>query len=136
MTWVVKHKRSPGSLIAAEYECPVHGRFTRTVERDEHGNPPSDVECDERECDRYCDRCDVGGDCGTTCRRLAPHVISSCRVKVRTVTAARRGKDPDPPPGAMDWKALAYDECSPAEWEAKERKKDYEMTYDLFKKAL
>ena len=126
MTWVIKHKRSPGSRIAAEYECPAHGRFRRDVERNDDGDPPIAVWCWLSDPD--------GG--GNSCGRVAEHVISSCRVKVRTVTAARRGKDPEPPPGAVDWKALAYDEMSREEWDAKERKKDYEMTYNLFKKAL
>ena len=39
MTFTIKHTRSPGARIAAEYLCPVHGRFAVDVPRDENGEP-------------------------------------------------------------------------------------------------
>jgi hypothetical protein len=45
MTWKLTHHRSPGSSIAAEYECPVHGRFAVDVPRDENGDPPASRPC-------------------------------------------------------------------------------------------
>lgn len=149
MTWTIKHKRSPGSLIVAEYLCPVHGRFEREVERDANGDPPEELPCPHA---GEAARCPCGaplifGVCSSLgcfreprpvyCGLTAPHVISApARCRVQRVTAARRGKDPEPPPGAMDWQALAYDEMSPEEWEAKERKRDFEDVRRITKKAL
>jgi hypothetical protein len=31
--------------IAAEYVCPVHGRFTQIVDRDANGDPPESTDC-------------------------------------------------------------------------------------------
>lgn len=141
MTWVIKHKRSPGSSIVAEYECPVHGRFAVTVEREESGDPPTELECPCRLWDHTLTAAEAYAPprqwMYPFCGRASPHVISApARVRVQRVTAVRRGKDPEPPPGAIDWKAVAYDEMSEEDWQAKERKKDYEMTYNIMRKAL
>lgn len=44
MPWILKHKRSTQPMIA-EYLCPVHGRFTLTVDRDANGDPPAQAKC-------------------------------------------------------------------------------------------
>jgi len=36
------------TLIVAEYECPVHGRFELTVERDANGDAPAKGRCPRR----------------------------------------------------------------------------------------
>ena len=134
MTWLIKHTRSPGSRIAAEYECPAHGRFEATMDREESGDPPGSAFCPHE--------IDMITDSGRPrrfrhrCGRASLHVISAPLTRVQRVTAARRGKDPEMPPNCMDWRAAAYDECSPAEWEAKERKKDWEATRKVVKDAL
>lgn len=58
MTWTIKPRpHVAGSPILAEYECPVHGRFERTVERDVDGNPPIESECPGANmCHRCCIR--------------------------------------------------------------------------------
>lgn len=46
MTFTIKVRSSPGSLITADFECPVHGRFEARVPRDERGDPPATVPCE------------------------------------------------------------------------------------------
>jgi hypothetical protein len=45
MTWTYRRRENPGSEVSADYECPIHGRFTRAVVRDENGDPPQVVRC-------------------------------------------------------------------------------------------
>lgn len=45
MTWTIKVRTSPGALMTADYECPVHGRFEALVSRDGEGNPPIEAPC-------------------------------------------------------------------------------------------
>lgn len=46
MTWTVKQRpHIPGTMIVADYECPDHGRFEVTVERNLAGDPPEAVAC-------------------------------------------------------------------------------------------
>lgn len=45
MTWKITVRAAPGALIAAEYECPVHGRFCIDVPRDVDGDPPDFAAC-------------------------------------------------------------------------------------------
>lgn len=45
MTWTLKVRTSPGSLITATFDCPVHGRFDAVAARDEQGDPPATVPC-------------------------------------------------------------------------------------------
>ncbi len=45
MTFQIKLRGSADRPIAAEYLCPVHGRFVLTVERDQHGDPPGEAAC-------------------------------------------------------------------------------------------
>lgn len=47
MTWKLTVRSNPGSTVRADYECPVHGRFTLDVVRDEKGDPPDWAVCPE-----------------------------------------------------------------------------------------
>lgn len=91
MTWVLKHKHTPGTMIVAEYICPVHGRFEVHVERDDHGDPPEEMPCSRTE---MATRCPCGAKliCGSCpslgcfrekrpvyCGLSAQHVIGSVR---------------------------------------------------------
>lgn len=76
MSWILKHTRSDRP-IAAEYLCPVHGRFARDVDRDENGEAPPELPCpaqgmgfaDPRDAEFF----EVNAVCGLT----APYVISA-----------------------------------------------------------
>ena len=130
MTWVVKVRGDAKALMAAEYECPVHGRFGITAPRDEI---PDELPCPV-ETERYDGRFrSMREYCGLTSPWCFP---SPARTKVQRVYAARKGKDPEPPPNTMNWQALAYDEMSPDDWHAAERKKDWLATRKLVKEAL
>lgn len=78
MTFTIKHRGSGGPMIA-EYECPVHGRFEATVQRDEAGDPPVDVVCP-----------DINDD-GVICSQVSPWRISAPRVRVRVIEVVRGG---------------------------------------------
>jgi len=89
--WKLTVRTSPGSLIAAEYECPVHGRFALDVSRGEDGDPPREVRCVKvglgavRQGDAW-----IQIPCGAA----AAHVISAPGIaRVKKVTAAVRGSD-------------------------------------------
>lgn len=98
MTWTLKLRGSTDRPIAAEYLCPVHGRFTRDVQRDANGDPPAELPCPDRltvvdSCALYATPRHGGSVCGLT----SPYVISApARVKVRLVEAAVRGKSEKP----------------------------------------
>lgn len=93
MTWKINIRTAPGALVAAEYLCPVHGRFALDVPRGEDGDPPAEQRCvhpievrmfslfgatPEERADRK------------RCPELAPHVISAPgTAKVRRVEAVR-----------------------------------------------
>lgn len=119
MTWVYKHRQT-GGLIVAEYECPVHGRFEVTLERDANGDAPEFAHCISG------DRDALEVECVNACRFVFPAPMG----RVQRVTAARRGKDPEPPPNVMDWRSLA-EGMDHDEWEKKERKKDFEHLHKL-----
>jgi len=81
--WKLTVRTSPGSLIAAEYECPVHGRFALNVERGADGDPPSEVGCPA-----------IGWGYSEGCMEPSPHVISAPGIaRAKKVTAAVRGSD-------------------------------------------
>jgi hypothetical protein len=44
MTFVIKVRGARGEM-RTDYECPVHGRYTATVQRDEKGDPPETTKC-------------------------------------------------------------------------------------------
>lgn len=132
MTWTVKIRGDARALIAAEYECPIHGRFEITAPRDD---VPDDLACpvelsepqpramhllSDDEWDRRCARPTI---CGLNSPWCFP---SPARTRVQRVTAMRRGKDPERPPLAVDWESLAYEAKDPAEVQAAERKKTFE----------
>lgn len=107
--WKLTVRTAPGALVAAEYDCPVHGRFAVDVPRDASGDPPAEITCtasiteqdamfsahsyrrDEHKIGR------VGGVRRFTCGLPSPFVISApARCKVKLVEAAVRGKDQKP----------------------------------------
>lgn len=100
MTWKIKI-RSEGrtKTIAAEYECPVHGRFELDVERNDAGDAPDVIECP------------LGVDAAiiphdnkesgwalqiNLCGQPAEWRISSPLAKVRSVEAVNKGKSEKP----------------------------------------
>lgn len=93
--WKLTVRTSPGALIAAEYECPVHGRFALDVPRGKDGDPPGEVACRHPPSGSAAT---FGVDPGyaSACHRLAPHVISAPgSARVRKVEAVR-GRDQKP----------------------------------------
>lgn len=133
MAFAIKIRSAPGSLICAEYECTQHGRFAIDVPRDDNGDPPAEVRCPFESS--------IGilmpnGETKTLqCGCDAEWRISSPFGRVQRVTAARRGKDPEPPPGTVDWRSLA-DGQDVDEWRAIERKKTTAMAHDLARKRF
>lgn len=97
MTFTIKIRGSIDRPIAAEYMCPVHGRFTLTVDRDANGDPPSEIACGKRitERDAYLppvpEMSVRWGRPGQLCGLTSPFVISAPRVGVRRVEAVRGG---------------------------------------------
>ncbi len=103
MTWTVKARQHvTGSLMAAEYECPHHGRFEVTVERDANGDPPAVVACPILRCDR-----------------MSPWRISAPQLKRLSVPcfAEVRGGDTERRPGMLDTRPLA-EGMSTKDWKA------------------
>lgn len=95
--WKLTIRTAPGALVAAEYDCPVHGRFAVDVPRDASGDPPSSVAC-SRQGMAFADARDPEHSVmHAACGLSSPHVISAPgRVRVRLVEAAIRGKDQKP----------------------------------------
>jgi len=90
MTYKLTLRTAPGALIAAEYECPMHGRFAIDVPRGEDGDPPAEVPCSvlSRGCGRPCGGCSERNPCGEP----SPFVISASGIaRVRKVEAHRGG---------------------------------------------
>jgi hypothetical protein len=121
MTYVVK-VRGAGGLVVAEYECPAHGRFEVTVQREANGDPP------EHAC---CSFVDANG---RWCDRLSPWRPSSVRGWVKR-GEVQRGKSEAPEhPTWMSTRELG-EGMSMAEWQAKrdkvweehDRKQDKEL---------
>jgi hypothetical protein len=133
------------SLIVAEYECPEHGRFTLTLERDANGDPPGEAACPVgliRVCPAYrgdpCDRCGGDGEHGTvSCHEPSTWVISASgavRVKAGEVV---RGKSEDRPSDryVMDTRPLA-DGMPLAEWKAQRAKVHRDESLRRVRKAF
>lgn len=109
MTWKLTVRGSADRPIAAEYLCPVHGRFTLDVERDANGDPPAEMPCGatatpESEVAAFrmlgVGEADDAALMGhhfdstrpTRCGITSPYVISApARAKVRSVEAVRGG---------------------------------------------
>lgn len=92
MTYKLTIRTAPGALIAAEYECPVHGRFAVDVPRDANGDPPGDAPCPmENPAWAVVNGVKVGHeDEGDVCERRSRFVISAPGVaRVRKVEAIR-----------------------------------------------
>lgn len=99
MTWQIKIRGVADRPIAAEYQCPTHGRFGLTVDRDANGDAPEQQRCPHRLADLLM----VGDEefsvhaylqmpeHTTHCGRPSPYVISAPRVAVRRVEVERGG---------------------------------------------
>lgn len=98
MTYKLTIRTAPGALIAAEYLCPVHGRFAIDVPRGADGDPPAARRCphliaaspsfadSEFSEHAYLQMPERTSHCG----RPSPHVISAPgTAKVRRVEAVR-----------------------------------------------
>lgn len=72
-TWRIVTRGAPTPTIAAEYICPVHGRFSVDAQRDANGDAPASVTC------------------AAPCRELSPYAISAPRGKVKAVEVVRGG---------------------------------------------
>lgn len=77
MTFTIKIRGVADRPIAAEYMCPIHGRFAVTIARDANGDAPGEVIC--------------GAHTGIFCGLMSPYVISAPRVGVRRVEAVKGG---------------------------------------------
>jgi hypothetical protein len=96
VTWTIKVRTSPGALMTADYECPVHGRFEATVERDGAGDPPVEAKCMKW--------ISVTLYCG----EWSPWRISCQPVHTQFVVTASHGKSAAKPhPETMDTRMLA-----------------------------
>lgn len=84
MTFVIKHTRSEQPIVA-EYLCPVHGRFSLTVDRDANGDAPGEMLCPAPN-ESVWTPVPVRG-----CSFWSPYVISAPRVGVRRVEVVRGG---------------------------------------------
>ncbi len=93
MTFIRKY-RSEGrtKTIAAEYECPEHGRFELDVERNDAGDAPDVIPCP---C--AAPQCvDEGCEHPYTCGQPAEWRISSPMTRVRKIEAVSKGKSEKP----------------------------------------
>jgi len=86
MTFTIKIRGSTDRPIAAEYLCPVHGRFTLTVDRDANGDPPGEMPCPKPSGNAWSPPGAAPG-----CAFWSPFVISAPRVGVRRVEAVKGG---------------------------------------------
>lgn len=127
MTWTLKIRSSPGALMASEYECPRHGRFTATVARDDKGDPPDEVLCAVEIHD---------GNFGPfPCCLASPFRISMPAVHTQFVVSASQGKAaPKPHPNAMDTRPLA--EGRRKKWREDRRKIRREYRHQRLKEYL
>jgi hypothetical protein len=94
VTFVIKIRGSTDRPIAAEYYCPIHGRFELTVERDANGDAPSSATCPARVEPRSFALFGLNGEARSqlfVCRSDSPYVISAPRVGVRRVEAVKGG---------------------------------------------
>lgn len=122
MTWKLTVHHNPGSLVSAEYECPVHGRFTLDMEREPNGDPPQWVHCNEVEFG---------------CLHACEHVMSApASVKVRTGEMVR-GKSAERPSEkhVLDTSLLA-DGMPYDEWKARRAKVHRDESLRRVRKAF
>lgn len=94
MTFAIKVRGAIDRPIAAEYMCPVHGRFERVVDRDANGDAPATVLC----------LADIGAV--LPCDEIATFVLSAPRVGVRRVEAVKGGWEKPARPTYLDTRDL------------------------------
>ncbi|HVJ93287.1 MAG TPA: hypothetical protein VM580_25980 [Labilithrix sp.] len=131
MTYIVK-TRGAGGLVVAEYECPTHGRFTVTVQREANGDPPESTYCPAT-ADAY-RGVDETKFVPPACARVSPWRPSSVRGWVKRGEVARGKSDAQERPTWMSTRELG-EGMSMAEWQAKrdaaweehDRKEDKEL---------
>jgi hypothetical protein len=90
MTYIVKISGSPSRTVAAEYECPAHGRFETDVERNEQGDAPDVIPCRVELLDDY-----FCGDPPALCMKPSEWRISAPMTRVRRIEAIK-GKSQKP----------------------------------------
>jgi len=96
LTWKLKVRTNPGSVVTAEYECLDHGRFELTIVRDERGDPPEWVHCTWRNPDLTDD--DRAHPSAVDCVNACRHVMSSpghVKVSLCSVVQGRSAARPD-----------------------------------------
>jgi hypothetical protein len=107
----IKVRTSPGAPMTADYECPVHGRFEATVERDDVGDPPTETACPHRVEPRSFALFGVHGEERArlfVCGKPSPWRISCPPVHTQFVVTASHGKSAAKPhPETMDTRMLA-----------------------------
>lgn len=94
MTWKITIRGSADRPIAAEYCCPVHGRFTVTVDRDAKGDAPSEVRCTHKREARMFELFGATPEeriDRERCYERALFVLSAPRVSVRRIEVERGG---------------------------------------------
>ena len=95
MTWRLTVRSNPGSVVTADYECPVHGRFEAVVERDANGDPQAGAECPQQTGCIVID--EHGGQHVQICRAPSPWVIAAAgHVKVKAGEVSRGKSDARP----------------------------------------
>lgn len=108
MTFVIKVRAQPGSLIAADYECPVHGRFESVVPREANGDPPEVVPCPStRMAIRRAKAVVATSAEGSVCMLASYWRIAAPAVHTQFVVSAHQGKpDAKPHVETMDTRPL------------------------------
>src|SRR5689334_3101796 len=122
------------SLIVAEYECPVHGRFELIVERDANGDAPDGVECSAS--------IEIIIDSGRPrwfeqpCRQRSPWVISAPMGRVSPFSMVRGKSDARPADRhVMDTSVLA-DGMSMTEFKSRRAKVHRDESLRRVRKAF
>jgi hypothetical protein len=107
MTFVIKMRGSRMPLIA-DYECPVHGRFEATVDRDENGDPPATVRCNAKTGTVFKGELfsQPGELFDEVCTELAEHRMSAAKLKFRSFDVIRGGWEKPQNPGWLDTREL------------------------------
>ncbi len=102
MTFTIKIRGVADRPIAAEYMCPVHGRFGVTVPRDANGDAPSEWPCTTGLIAEVPDfRME------RDCNLLSPYVISAPRYTgVRRIEAVKGGWEKPARPTFLDTREL------------------------------
>jgi len=137
MTFTIKLRLSPGSRMTAEYECPVHGRFSRSVQRRFDGDPPIDVHCEQTvdvDAAAVWDGGVPGNRMPFPCDELCPLVISAPAVHMSIGYVAHTGRSDPHHPNQLDTRPIA-DGMPVSEWRALQDKKDREARWKQNRKV-